>query len=177
MFSFYSDPVIIKNIVTESECEFFINYEAPLLKNKFGDNLGGDDIVSFNKKIPKCEHTVKQIIRKCSDIIHLPYENFEDLNVVKYEKGGFIAEYQDLNPTHTNFRMYTFLLCLKDTYEGGDTHFTKLNKSFKLRKGDALLFKNVDSNGHMTELSQHEGKIVKSGEKWICNVWCHKSKY
>ena len=175
MFSFYKEPVILKKFITDTECEYLINYDKPMEKNTFG--IGSeDDILSFNKKISKNTPMCKKIINKCSNIIKLPHEHFEDLNVVKYNKGGFIKEHMDLKP-EKNFRLYTFLICLRDTYQGGETEFPNLNLKFKLKKGDALFFMNVDSSGNMTELSLHEGKVVESGEKWICNIWGHKYPY
>jgi hypothetical protein len=46
-----------------------------------------------------------------------------------------------------------------------------LNKMYKLKKGDALFFHNFNNDGSSTKLSVHEGCIVKSGQKFICNTW------
>jgi len=60
---------------------------------------------------------------------------------------------------------------LNDNYTGGETHFKNINKTFKLEKGDALFFSSLNYNNEITNLSMHEGKPVKSGEKWVCNLW------
>ena len=175
MIAFYKEPVILENFITNEECEYLVNYDLILKETRFAADPTNTEkaINSFYKKIPKHDIIIKNIINKCSSIVKLSYDNFEDFTVIKYDTGGFISEHQDSTPGE-NYRLYTFILCLTDSFEGGETYFTNLNKCFKLKKCDALFFNNVDSNGYKTKLAEHEGKIVKSGEKWICNVWIKK---
>ena len=96
----------------------------------------------------------------------------EDLQIVYYDKGGFYLPHLDSIPSlHENKRLYTFIIALNDNYEGGETHFPNLKKSFKLRRGDALFFNNYNTNSSTTGLSLHGGKEVLKGEKWIANLW------
>jgi len=44
-----------------------------------------------------------------------------------------------------NKRLYTIMIALNDDYEGGETIFPLLNKSYKLSKGDAIFFHTVDT--------------------------------
>ena len=36
-----------------------------------------------------------------------------------------------------------------------------------------IIFFILYSNGEYTRLASHRGNVVKSGEKWICNLWIH----
>jgi hypothetical protein len=76
-----------------------------------------------------------------------------------------------------NSRLYTFILALTDDYDGGETEFPNINKSFKLKAGDALFFNTLDNYGLDTSRALHGGKPVKSGEKWICNLWVRQDPY
>jgi len=50
--------------------------------------------------------------------------------------------------------MYTFIIALNDEYEGGETVFPNIRKQYRLEKAP-----------------------VKSGEKWICNLWVRMYRY
>jgi prolyl 4-hydroxylase len=78
---------------------------------------------------------------------------------------------------HANKRKYTFILALNDEYEGGKTSFPELDKSYRLNKGDALLFDTLNTWGRVNRKSLHGGEPVESGEKWICNLWVREFKY
>ena len=73
--------------------------------------------------------------------------------------------------------MYTFILALNDGYRGGETTFPNLNKSYKLNAGDVLFFDTLDNYNFITSKALHGGQPVKSGEKWVCNLWVHKYPY
>jgi len=102
---------------------------------------------------------------------------FEDLQVVRYEPGGYFRPHYDqcsegseaCSAETRRFggrkRRYTLLVYLNDGYGGGETRFPRLKRSFRSATGDALLF----SSAHEDAL--HEGAPVTRGVKWICNLW------
>ena len=68
-------------------------------------------------------------------------------------------------------RVATFLTYLSDDYDGGETEFTEVGFKFKARKGDALIFVNVDVNGAPDPMSMHAGLPPTRGEKWVLSLW------
>jgi len=68
-------------------------------------------------------------------------------------------------------RVLTFLLCLNDDYEGGETEFPVLGTRWKGRRGNALFFWNVDPNGTPDPLTRHAGLPPTCGEKWLLSQW------
>ena len=76
-----------------------------------------------------------------------------------------------------NPRLYTFILALNDEYDGGETSFPNLKSEYRLHAGDALFFDTLDNYELETSKALHGGKPVKSGEKWICNLWVRKYPY
>src|SRR5205814_8697697 len=68
-------------------------------------------------------------------------------------------------------RALTVLIYLNDDYDGGDTAFIALGRSFKGRKGDALIFWNVTEDGSLDWRTQHAGTAPTRGEKWLFSQW------
>ncbi len=68
-------------------------------------------------------------------------------------------------------RVATFLLYLNEDYQGGETDFPKIPWHYKGRKGDALLFWNVDPSGVPDRSTFHAGRPPTSGEKWVFSQW------
>ena len=103
---------------------------------------------------------------------------FKTTNIIfsRTSEGGFYKPHQDAFPhkVQPNPRMYTCIIALNDEYIGGETIFPNLNKSFKLNKGDVLLFNTLNDWGYHTQKALHGGTPVESGEKWICNLWIHQ---
>lgn len=68
-------------------------------------------------------------------------------------------------------RIVTFLLYLNEGYEGGATNFPRAGVSFRGRRGDGLMFANVDLAGAPEPLALHEGAPPTRGEKWLLSQW------
>ena len=101
--------------------------------------------------------------------------------ILHYFPGETFARHYDyLNPSEPAYaneiaqrgqRTETFLIYLNDDYEGGETHFYEIGLSHKGKKGDAILFRNVDEQGRPDEMTMHAGLPPKTGEKWIFSQW------
>ena len=176
----YRDPVIHESAVTHEECDYIMNKARDKLKpstvalQSLKDTtvrqsdtawLGTDDVV-INK-------VCRRLLRDCDR----PFENCEQLQVVRYKPGGFYRPHQDAFEETSNRRMYTFIIALNDGYEGGETSFPNLRQKFKLRKGDVLLFDTLDNYGMIPNGALHAGLPVERGEKWIANLWVHTYPY
>jgi prolyl 4-hydroxylase len=120
---------------------------------------------------------VDKLIRKCVSMTDRPLHNCEDLQVLKYKPGGFYKPHQDCFEDDKNKRMYTFIIALNDEYEGGETEFPNINKRYRLEKGDVLFFNTLNNYECITKKALHGGAPVKSGEKWVCNLWIRKYRY
>ena len=68
-------------------------------------------------------------------------------------------------------RVATFLLYLNDDHEGGETAFPDLGWRHRGRKGDALMFWNVDPAGAPDRRTRHAGLSPTRGEKWLLSQW------
>lgn len=125
---------------------------------------------------------VVQVLRaRISAASNLPLPVFEPAQIMHYSVGQEFRPHHDyLDPgqagdraqiARLGQRIATFLLYLNDDYEGGETEFLKTGFSYRGRKGDALLFANVDSARAPDPLTTHAGRPPTRGEKWILSQW------
>jgi hypothetical protein len=69
-------------------------------------------------------------------------------------------------------RVATGLVYLnEDGLEGGETDFPRLGFKHRGRKGDALVFFNVDIAGQADRRTLHAGLPPTRGEKWVLSQW------
>jgi len=176
MIPTYKEPIVMKNFITDEERQYILKESESKLKVS---TIGKSSEV--NEKVRKSETAwlsrddpvVNNIIERCIKYTDRPTRNCEELQVLKYKPGGHYKPHQDAF-MDDNKRMYTFILALNDDYEGGETVFPNLNKTYKLEAGDALFFNTLDNYELDTSKALHGGQPVKSGEKWICNLWVRK---
>jgi hypothetical protein len=177
----YTNPKIIKTVLTKDECDHIKQVASKKLHaSTVSKSRNIDETIRKSETawIKTSEDpVVDKLIRKCVSMTDRPLSNCEDLQVLKYEPGGFYKPHQDAFPDDKNKRMYTFIIALNDEYEGGETVFPNINKSYRLEKGDVLFFNALNNYECMTKKALHGGASVKSGEKWICNLWVRKYAY
>ena len=180
MLPTYPKPIIIENFLSENE-RIHIKQKA---ESKLEVSTVDKDR-KVDEKIRKSETAwlstedpiVKSVVERCISHTDRPIENCEQLQVLRYKPGGHYKPHQDVFFQDKNKRMHTFILALNDEYEGGETSFPNIKEKYKLRAGDALLFDTLDNYGLDTSDALHGGQPVKSGEKWVCNLWVHKYPY
>ena len=176
----YPKPVVIENFLSENE-RIHIKQEA---KSKLHVSTVDKDR-RVDEQIRKSETAwlstedpiVRSVVERCVSRTDRPIENCEQLQVLRYTEGGHYNPHQDVFYQDKNKRLYTFIIALNDEYEGGETAFPVINEKYKLKAGDALFFHTLDNYGLDTSDALHGGQPVKSGEKWICNLWVHKYPY
>jgi urate oxidase len=177
----YNRPKVIKNIISDDECEHIKKIASKKLHTStVSKSMDVDENIRKSKTAwikPSEDLVVNKLVRKCISMTDRPLSNCEDLQVLKYKPGGFYKPHQDAFAEDKNRRMYTFIIALNDEYEGGETIFPNINKKYKLEKGDALFFNTLNNYECMTKKALHGGEPVKSGEKWICNLWVRKYPY
>lgn len=105
-------------------------------------------------------------------------DHIEPLQLVRYLGGELFAPHHDYHSTGESSvqgeqRAFTMLLFGRslESDDGGQTHFPLLDVSVVPRRGDALVWMNVDEHGEPNPRSLHEGRPPLRGEKVVINVW------
>ena len=187
----YNEPYIINNIITEEEAKHIINNASI----QFSDSTILGQIVDRDIRKSKTawlyknsDPIIMRIMLRIANIVNLPLENAEALQIVKYEPDGYYKEHHDSCCDNvddcTEFvkrggqRVKTVLIYLNDEFTEGSTYFPVLNKKFKPPKYSALVFNPLAGNSSKCHpKALHAGLPVKSGIKYIANLWFRESKF
>lgn len=176
----YKSPKILNDFLSPEERQHIIKEASGRLSDSLVDTNGSlnkDVRQSRTAWLQKTDPIVRSVMERCVGHVNKTIDHCEQLQVLHYEEGGHYKPHQDAFIGDENSRLYTFILALTDDYEGGETEFPNVRKSYKLKAGDALFFHTLDSYGLDTSKALHGGKPVKSGEKWICNLWIRERPY
>lgn len=182
-------PYILNNVLTKCECDKLIE----ISKDKLFDSqiVSGHDKKIRNSKqfwISKSNELARIIIEKLSKEFKIPFENSEDIQIVRYLPNQYYNEHHDSccddNENCKKFiqdggqRQLTILIYLNDNFTDGETYFKNLNLKIKPNVGDAVVFYPLSTRTSKCHpLSLHQGLPVSSGEKWIANVWFRENKF
>lgn len=176
----YTHPTVINDFLNESERRYIIQEASNKLETsmisrdkQINESIRKSETAWLNKNDP----IIKGVIQRCLKYTDRPFDNCEKLQVVRYKPDGHYKLHQDAFKDDKNMRIYTFILALNDGYGGGETIFPNINKSYKLKAGDALFFDTLNNYDCMTRKALHGGKTVVHGNKWICNLWVRKFSY
>lgn len=180
---------VIEGFASPAECDWVIALAQGRLNPAWvWDPLTGEnrpDPSRTNRGLdlgPAEMDLVAQVLRaRISAASNLPLPVFEPAQIMHYSVGQEFRPHHDfLDPrrpgdqaqiARLGQRIATFLLYLNDDYEGGETAFLKTGFRYRGRKGDALLFANVDSARAPDPLTTHAGLPPTRGEKWILSQW------
>eukprot|EP00929_Paragymnodinium_shiwhaense_P096351 TRINITY_DN57916_c0_g1_i1.p1 TRINITY_DN57916_c0_g1~~TRINITY_DN57916_c0_g1_i1.p1 ORF type:complete len:241 (-),score=44.01 TRINITY_DN57916_c0_g1_i1:315-1037(-) len=128
---------------------------------------------------------VQGVNERISAILNIPIPNFEQFQILRYEKGQKYATHHDMSPSDTMMpagpRIFTFFLYFSEVEAGGETGFPKVGADFKVKpkKGSAVLWPSVLSDNPMEQDGRtvHEAVPVESGIKYAANAWVHLYPY
>ena len=130
------------------------------------------------------EPLVEALYSRIAHITTVPPDNYEHLQLLKYETGQKYSTHHDLlglDPVVSACgpRILTFFLYLSDVEEGGETNFPTLDMAVVPKKGRAVLWPNVQDSDLETQEpgTMHEARPVLRGRKFAANSWIHLKDY
>jgi prolyl 4-hydroxylase len=187
VFSAAPRIAVVRRFVSARICDWLIRLGTPHLRVAEIFDTRGDlaqDVGRTNRSaLLELAHTdaVLAFVRsRIAALASVPIKSLELSQVLHYEVGQEFRLHHDFfdpdNPAHApeiaiGQRALTLLVYLNDGYQGGETVFPRLGRSFKGRKGDALLFWNVDEDGVPDWRTLHAGSAPTRGEKWLFSQW------
>jgi prolyl 4-hydroxylase len=125
--------------------------------------------------------------RRFSEVMGLPLENGEGLQVLCYPAGAHSTPHFDFlmpsNPANqaslarSGQRVSTLVTYLNDVEGGGETVFPKIGVSVSPQRGNAVYFEYCNSLGQVDPDSLHTANPVTSGEKWVVTKWMRQRRF
>ena len=180
---------LARKFISAPLCDWLIRLGAPHLRAaevyEPGSGEAAEHVGRTNRSVMlELKHTdaVLAFVRsRIAVLANVAIRGLEASQVLHYEVGQEFRPHHDFfdvsNPAYarevarTGQRALTVLVYLNDGYQGGETAFPLLGRSFKGRKGDALVFWNVDEDGAPDWRTLHAGTAPTRGEKWLFSQW------
>jgi len=189
-------PVVIqvyKDVLSSDECYNLIKMARHKLEPSYTINRETGELQQHPNRTSSGmffkrgeSDLLRTLEARMSEIMNLPVENGEDLQVLRYGIGAEYKPHFDYFPPENKGsdnhmarggqRVATLLLYLNDVEEGGETVFPEINFKYAPLKGTALYF-SYYSQGQVNPLSLHGGMPVIQGEKWVATKWMHEKEY
>lgn len=183
---------LIQHFLSPFECEHLRNLAEPLLTESLIATTKTIQLVDHNGRSSrtawlnrKASPILDSIYRRAADVLQIddsemhPFVSAEDLQVVKYDSGGYYRNHLDWGEHgQVASRYVSFLIYLNNQSHpnaGGETAFPLADekKGFKIHPGEGsvVFFYNLLEDGNGDELTVHTALPVLEGEKWVANLW------
>lgn len=180
---------VLPGFARPAECAWLIARLGPRLgRAMVWDEISGAAIVdpartggAVELRLAEMDVVTAMLRARIAAATHLPEPIFEIPQLMHYAPGQLFTVHHDyLDPGHPGHaadiarrgqRIGTFLICLNEDFEGGETEFPRAGLAWRGRAGDALFFANVTPDGAPDPLSLHAGRPPRQGEKWLFSQW------
>ena len=184
-----TDPLVAvrSNVISPIECAYLIELAKPHIKRagvvlddgyKPSDGrTGSNHWLRFDE-----DDVVHSIGKRIADIVGLPLENAESMQIIHYgPEQEYRPHFDAFNLTLPRGqkaaqwggqRLVTALVYLNKVEGGGATQFPKLGITVPASPGRMVIFHNTTTDiSGPHPLSLHAGMPVEAGEKWAFNLW------
>jgi prolyl 4-hydroxylase len=185
------DPLICTapGLLSAELCDALVARARPMLASApvYNELQGGNTIGEARRhsaamfRVTDMDLVTEAVCTRVCALAGMPAVNAESLQVLHYQVGEYFAPHVDgwdltfegHAATLKTFgqRVFTVLVYLNDDLEGGETEFLRLGLRHRGRKGDALMFRNVDAAGQTDPRTLHAGRPPTQGEKWLLSIW------
>ncbi len=180
--------------MSPGECDELIALARPrLVPSTVVDPQTGQDVVAGYRNSlgmffrPGESPLIARLDRRFAELMRLPVENGEGLQVLCYGEGGataphfdFVAPTNDANRAslaRSGQRVSTLLIYLNDVPEGGQTIFPRAGWTIQPRRGSAVCFESCNRRGQLDPQSLHAGQPVLRGQKWVVTKWMRQRPF
>ncbi len=181
-------------VMSPDECARLIALARPrLVASTVVDPQTGQDVVAGYRNSqgmffrPGENQLIARLDRRFAELMQLPLENGEGLQVLCYGPGGATAPHFDfVAPTNaanqasvarSGQRISTLLVYLNDVDGGGETVFPRAGWSIQPHAGNAIYFESCNRRGQLDPQSLHAGQPVVRGEKWVVTKWMRQRRF
>jgi prolyl 4-hydroxylase len=179
---------VLSDVLSADECEELIALARPRLKpSTLVEPVSGLDVVTGLRASlgmffrPLENALVARVDQRLAQIMGLPIEHGEGLQVLHYPQGSGSAPHFDfLVPSNaanqasiarSGQRVSTLVAYLNDVPVGGETVFPAVGWAVSPQRGNAVYFQYCNSAGELDHASLHASSAVLQGEKWVATKW------
>jgi prolyl 4-hydroxylase len=175
---------VFEQLLTPGECAYLIaaadgRFEPSMVYNQqrelVRDTIRTSDGAAFHWLVE--DPAVHAINRRIGAATATPFEQGEALQVLRYSPGQEYRPHFDYVEGATNRRLWTALIYLNEDYEGGATAFVRTGLEVRGRTGDVLVFRNSREDGERDALTEHAGRPVTSGIKYLATRWIREARW
>jgi prolyl 4-hydroxylase len=185
---------LLAGVLSDEECADLISLARPrLAPSTVVDPDSGRDVVASYRTSrgmffrPGENELIGRLDRRFAEVMNMPVENGEGIQVLCYRPGDATAAHHDfLLPSNaaneaslarSGQRVSTLLNYLNDVDEGGETAFPLAGWSVAPHRGSSLYFESCDARGELDHQTLHAGKPVVRGEKWVATKWMRQRRF
>ena len=188
---FSAEPriAVVKGFISAPTCDWLTRLGKPHLKQAEIFDRDSGDLRYDGKRsnsaadlgLARTDMVLAFVRARIAALAEVPVVALETSQILHYEVGQEFSPHHDFldvsfpglarQVASHGQRALTLLIYLNEDYEGGDTAFPVLGRSFKGRKGDALIFWNLTEDGAPDQRTLHTGTAPSSGEKWLLSQW------
>jgi prolyl 4-hydroxylase len=171
--------VVLGNVLSDEECDALIRLSKDKMKrSKIGDTRDENDMRTSSSTFMEEGESeiVTRVEKRISQIMNIPYEHGEGLQILNYKIGQEYKAHFDFFKNAGNPRISTMVMYLNDVELGGETYFPKLNFSVSPQKGMAVYFEYFYDNQELNDLTLHGGAPVIVGDKWAATQWMRRKQ-
>ncbi|MEH7224461.1 2OG-Fe(II) oxygenase [Bacillus sp. JJ1566] len=173
--------VILGNVLSDEECDELMRLSKDRMHRSKISNAQVDTMrTSSSTFIEESENViVTRIEKRISQIMNIPMEHGEGLQILNYQIGQEYKAHFDFFTTNyklNNPRISTLVMYLSDVEQGGETYFPNLNFSVSPQKGMAVYFEYFYNDPALNELTLHGGAPVIVGDKWAATQWMRRKR-
>jgi prolyl 4-hydroxylase len=178
------EVTLFRGLFTAQECDYLMAVAQPIYQPSMINDTDGREIphplrssdgapLSWALEDP----AIHALNRRLAAVTGVPAENAEPLLILRYRPGQQYTRHFDALPSLENQRLKTALVYLNDGYEGGKTEFPRLGLKIRGRRGDVLVFRNIDAEGATLPMSEHAGLPVTGGVKYLASRWIRVARH
>lgn len=186
----WDGPQMVHGILEPHECNYIIKKAENSFERSVVVGVNGPDEsrTSETAWISKDDPVAQKILQKACELTGKPYENTEDLQVVRYKPGTYYRAHHDacceeseacsLFENKGGQRVGTLLIYLNEDFTDGETHFPDFGDlKVKAPPGSAIFFKPLGQEDRCHPKALHAGLPISSGTKYVCNAWVREGPF
>ena len=174
----------IDSFLSEEQCDYIIGL---IDKNHHKSTVASSGNTLYEEHsrnsstcfLSNSDKVVSEILDKIASELNLDKSLAEGIQGQLYEPGQYFKKHHDWfsgadlqkHCSEKGNRSHTLMIYLNDDFEGGKTDFSNISYTAQPKKGRAITWTNLKSDGSGDTDALHEGQQVLSGKKYIITSW------